>query len=205
MPALKPDAADHTSASSSSVRSQILDAATRLFATKGYEATSTREIVEAAGVTKPMLYYYFQNKEGVARAILDSFTAPVYERLEQVLREAGNARELLVEVVWVHFESCQNHLDFSRFFYALLFGPDERTFGTSLEEATLRGHELRLHACQHAEAAGLVAPERELDLLMALNGMINIWVIAAIKREIPLSREVARGVVDLILDGIGRH
>ena len=44
-----------------------------------------------------------------------------------------------------------------------------------------------------------------LDLLMALNGMINIWVIAAIKREIPLSREVARGVVDLILDGIGRH
>lgn len=44
-------------------RSRILDAAESLFAMRGYAATSVREIVRAAGVTNPMLYYYFGSKE----------------------------------------------------------------------------------------------------------------------------------------------
>ena len=36
----------------------------------GFDATSVREIVEAAGVAKPTLYYYFGSKEGLAQALL---------------------------------------------------------------------------------------------------------------------------------------
>ncbi|MCE1227092.1 MAG: TetR/AcrR family transcriptional regulator, partial [Geobacteraceae bacterium] len=50
---------------SANVRQRLLDAALQLFSTKGYAATSVRELVEAAGVTKPVLYYYFKNKEGL--------------------------------------------------------------------------------------------------------------------------------------------
>jgi AcrR family transcriptional regulator len=39
-----------------SVRNRLLSAATELFSSKGYSATATREIVTAAGVTKPVLY-----------------------------------------------------------------------------------------------------------------------------------------------------
>ncbi len=53
----------------------------RLFASRGYAATSIREIVEAAGVTKPVLYYHFQSKEGLYRAILGD----VQLRLEELL------------------------------------------------------------------------------------------------------------------------
>lgn len=49
----------------SDVRTRILNAATRLFGRKGFSATSVREVVEAAGVTKPTLYYYFGNKEAL--------------------------------------------------------------------------------------------------------------------------------------------
>jgi AcrR family transcriptional regulator len=55
-------------------RHRLLVAATRLFARTGYAATSVREIVEAAGVTKPVLYYYFQSKEGLYLAILEETT-----------------------------------------------------------------------------------------------------------------------------------
>ncbi|MBW2208934.1 MAG: helix-turn-helix transcriptional regulator, partial [Deltaproteobacteria bacterium] len=48
-------------------RAVLLEAATALFAQKGYAGTSVREIVERAGVTKPVLYYYFENKEGLFR------------------------------------------------------------------------------------------------------------------------------------------
>ena len=57
----------------SAIANRLLEAAVSLFAHKGYPATSTREIVEAAGVTKPMLYYYFQSKEGLLAAALEHF------------------------------------------------------------------------------------------------------------------------------------
>ena len=47
------------------VRERLLTGATELFTRKGYAATTVREIVAAAGVTKPVLYYYFRNKEGI--------------------------------------------------------------------------------------------------------------------------------------------
>ena len=54
-----------------SVRQRLMDSAVLLFTTRGYAATSVREIVEMAGVTKPALYYHFESKEGIYLAILD--------------------------------------------------------------------------------------------------------------------------------------
>jgi len=51
-------------------RDRILDAALLLFAEKGYEATSMREIAEQLGMTKPALYYHFAGKEDIVRALL---------------------------------------------------------------------------------------------------------------------------------------
>ena len=52
-----------------SARARLLEAATALFAEKGYASTTVREIVAGAGVSKPVLYYYFKNKEGIFLAI----------------------------------------------------------------------------------------------------------------------------------------
>ena len=57
----------------------------RLFANRGYDAwaTSVREIVEAAGVAKPTLYYHFQSKEGLAQALL---TVPLTNLVDTIKR-----------------------------------------------------------------------------------------------------------------------
>jgi AcrR family transcriptional regulator len=57
-----PDASDSEPVD---VRQRILIAATELFGRQGYSATSVREVVARAGVTKPTLYYYFANKEAL--------------------------------------------------------------------------------------------------------------------------------------------
>src|SRR5687768_7683292 len=44
-------------------REQLISVATRLFAERGYEATTTAAIAEAAGVTEPILYRHFHNKQ----------------------------------------------------------------------------------------------------------------------------------------------
>ena len=47
------------------IRELMLKSAIQLFNRKGYAATTVREIVAAVGVSKPVLYYYFGNKEGI--------------------------------------------------------------------------------------------------------------------------------------------
>jgi AcrR family transcriptional regulator len=50
---------------------QMLDAATRIFAKRGFRDASMDEIAEACGITKPMLYAYFESKEGLFSAAAD--------------------------------------------------------------------------------------------------------------------------------------
>jgi TetR/AcrR family transcriptional regulator len=187
---------------SSTIAEGILQAAVRLFARKGYEATSTREIVEAAGVTKPMIYYYFKNKEGLYEAVLTRFLSQFSARLRTVVDEPRDPRDYLTEVVWAHLDYFHEHRDFAKFFYAVFFGPDESALAVSLMSATREVQDLLIEACQKAAATGLVKPERLEDLVTALNGMINLWVIATVKHGAEITRDVAVQIVDLILDGL---
>ena len=50
---------------------QMLDAAARLFAERGFNGVSMDEIAEASGITKPMLYAYFKSKEGLYVACIE--------------------------------------------------------------------------------------------------------------------------------------
>ena len=52
-------------------RKAILDAAEELFAEKGYENTSLREVGEAAGLSRGTPAYFFGSKEGLYRAVLE--------------------------------------------------------------------------------------------------------------------------------------
>ena len=64
-----------------SVKETIISKALELFAVQGYEGVSVNEICEAAGITKPTLYYYFGNKEGVFNAVIRDH----YERLNAII------------------------------------------------------------------------------------------------------------------------
>lgn len=54
-------------------RTQILDAALKLFAHRGYGATTVREIAEAAGLSHGNVYYHFPDKEVIFRALLQRY------------------------------------------------------------------------------------------------------------------------------------
>lgn len=64
---------------------RLLEVATRLFADHGFEGTSVRQIVEAAGVTKGALYHYFGSKDDLLREIYGRVLRVQTERLERFI------------------------------------------------------------------------------------------------------------------------
>jgi TetR/AcrR family transcriptional regulator len=96
-----------------------------LFAEKGYASTSVREIVEQAGVTKPVLYYYYKSKEGLFRTILDSAASMQRALLTEVLEVPGTVEERLLGLCRRIYKGVMEHQSLFRLIHNLLFGPPQ--------------------------------------------------------------------------------
>lgn len=70
---------------------QVIDAAIRLFAQKGFQGTKTKEIAEAAGINEALIFRDFQSKEKLYRAILDYASSHI--NAEQWIEELSPAAE----------------------------------------------------------------------------------------------------------------
>lgn len=55
-------------------RNEILDAAERLFGSKGFDGTSTNDILHEIGIARGTLYYHFKSKEDILDAMIDRMT-----------------------------------------------------------------------------------------------------------------------------------
>lgn len=115
--------------------------ALELFTTRGYEATSLREIAERLGVSKAALYYHFASKDDLLRSLMGARGSEVEALLEWVRGEladtAAPAGDLAERAVlrWVDTVSVDK-LRGIRFLLAnptLLRGEGSRTIGDGLE------------------------------------------------------------------------
>jgi AcrR family transcriptional regulator len=89
----------------------ILDAAEKLFADKGFDATGITEIANTADVTKSLIYYYFKNKEAILKGIFDRFMHHSLQIAEPFLKElkSTNQAELLRHLLDITLPLFQTH------------------------------------------------------------------------------------------------
>jgi AcrR family transcriptional regulator len=82
---------------------RIVGAAVRLFAAKGFDATTVQEVVEAASVTKGALYHYFGSKDDllfeIYRSLIGRQMADLDEIVAARLDAATTVRRILVSLV----------------------------------------------------------------------------------------------------------
>jgi AcrR family transcriptional regulator len=79
-------------------REQLIGVARDLFAERGYEATSIEEIAERAGVSKPVVYEHFGNKEALYTIIADREVRTLVDRIKAALRP-GHPRRTIINAV----------------------------------------------------------------------------------------------------------
>ena len=85
-------------ASQEEKRRQILDAAVRAFARKGYHACRVGEIAEEAGVAYGLVYHYFGSKEELLETIFRETWTQMLSRVQEVREEGGPASEQVRKV-----------------------------------------------------------------------------------------------------------
>lgn len=106
---------DDRGAREQQMRARIKDAAFKLMAEQGIDGVSMREIAEKVHVTKPVLYYYFKDKEDLCSAIIEERTRQFNDFLQSALAKGLSASELLCLVFERHLEFFQNDPRNSKF------------------------------------------------------------------------------------------
>ena len=85
---------------------EIIDAALELFVAKGFMATRLDEVAQRAGVSKGTLYLYFENKEALFKAVVETLVVPEIDQTEQQIQAFdGPASELISQLVKQWWES----------------------------------------------------------------------------------------------------
>ena len=168
---------ERTRLSAAQRRRLIEDAAARLFAQRGYAATTVEDIVAEAGVSKPMLYRHFESKKQLHMKLLEHrrdelAAAP----LDSFLQGTGNPKERLPAMIDAWFAHVEQHPDTSRLLFQDATGdPDIQAL-----QRELRTRQRAADAALLREFA-VQLPEDELEPLgeiirSSLTGLALWWL-----------------------------
>jgi len=183
-------------------RERLLRAAADVFDRKGYAAASVREIVEQAGITKPVLYYHFGSKEGMLNAILDEGEHLMREAVARALAQPGTRARVsaLCEQVYLLF---RENVPAVRVVHALYFGPREGlpAFDWCRFERLLLPAITQI--AEEGMASGEIRSAQPADVALAIRSVFAGCMDMALSRERDLAgNDAIRRVVDLIFDGL---
>lgn len=186
-------------------RDQILDAAQRLFAKKGLDPTTIKEIGAESGLTPALLYYYFGNKEALYRAVLLRFGEALIARGTAALDRSATPTDSIRALVNAQVQFLTTHPDAPKLIVRELIDHDAR-----------HAEELILNVAAgifHRLAAVIEAGQKsgvfrsDLDPRFAAVSTISQVVYFTLARPavgIFLGR-TAGGVTDATVAAFGRH
>ena len=104
---------------------RLLDCALELFSQRGYDAVGVREVVEAAGVTKPTLYHYFDSKRGLLDALLKRESGRLLSEITPHTVYQGDLVLTLENVLRAYFSFAQRHTSCYRIQLGMYFSAPE--------------------------------------------------------------------------------
>lgn len=186
-------------------RQRLLAAAAKLFNRLGYASTSVREIVQAAGVTKPVLYHYFGSKEGIYREIVGHTLRHFEDSLQAFRQRGGSARVRIRHLCNEAFSLFLAHKDEVRLMYSVYYGPPQgappfdfdafyRSYVNALREAAQQGMRAGEFRRGNAEAVAC-----------ALVGGVSVALESHLSETAGnIDRRGLNEILDVILSGITR-
>ena len=190
----------------SETRQQILHAALKRFAHSGYTAASVQQIVDDAEVSKPALYYYFQDKAGLFQALVDEAHDERFRLMQAACKGSADLKAQLVEILTALFDYLQKNRELMRIAFSTAFSaPGEVPEGLRYSEKCERNFEFIHSLMKKGQASGEL--DRRFDskeLAFGFYGQLNSYLVSQlIMPDCALDRKTAGRIVELFLAGAG--
>ena len=191
--------------SEAQTRTRILEAAQRLFASKGFDGTTTRELAQAAGVAEGTLFRYFPNKKAILVEVATSGWVEILTDLLTELSEMGSYKAV-AQVMRRRMWNFQKNGDLMRVcFIEVQFHPDLRD-RIQLEVIT-KMTDVGEAFFQTAMDKGIY---RQMDAKLVAKVFLGMFAIAGFSNNTIIEpdaspqqmQEMAEGLAEIFLNGV---
>jgi TetR/AcrR family transcriptional regulator, cholesterol catabolism regulator len=182
-------------------RDEVIATAARLFAERGYEATSIAELTEATGLAAGGIYHYIERKDDLLIAICDELLEPLLARADEIVATGAPAAEQLRQLLraWLgHIETHRDHM--------LVFARERQTIERESQWRQVRAQRKAFEqilddVLARGEREGTMRFEDRSLALLALLGMVNYTAQWLRPRGRLTATEIADGYCDMVLGG----
>jgi AcrR family transcriptional regulator len=181
----------------------IFRTAARLFAEKGYNGVSMREISELTGLSKPTIYYYFGNKEGIYRALVSVGLNYNSEQFQKLQEKNIPVKQKIIELVKMRFQQVSDYPDLAKFFVMLLLGFEKLSFLEDLISDAMNRRKWLVDMIQEAIKSGefgtSARPELASEIFL---GAISHFILKQLTtNEEVLTDQLAEDIVEMLFLG----
>jgi TetR/AcrR family fatty acid metabolism transcriptional regulator len=186
-------------------RRQILDAAVRAFAKKGYHASRVSDIAEEAGVAYGLVYHYFESKDAVLEAVFREMWGLMVAAINAVEATEGDPREQLRKACAIVLRTWRDYPDVVRVLVREVARSGEQLQREveeiahafeALERIVTRGQE------QGVFRDDLSPRLASWIIYGALEEILTGWVLGRLPGDDAEIKEAERAVVAILSDGL---
>jgi len=188
-------------------KKQILEAAISVFAKLGFHKARMDDIVEASGLSKGALYWYFESKEDLIKNIMDSIFADSVKDFQYLPDLGHSAREQIASMLIHSMHETKQMLEirpiiYEIFAYALRDGIIQQTIREYFNTYTAQLTPIIQDGINKGEFRDIDPFSAALALGAIFEGTILLWMIAPDSVDINLHFQNG---LNLLLDGFERE
>jgi AcrR family transcriptional regulator len=186
-------------------RAEVLGAARRLYARKGYQNTAMVEIARASELAVGTLYQLFPSKEAILRSLLEDRVDELVGRVRAAVDGHTDVRDQLRQIVDTHLAFARDNADILRLYLSGWIGYDTRTrqrFGDRIDARYERYVAVLTSVFKRGVESGALAPRPPRRLAVTLAGLIHAVIRRGLReRRIDFMAE-GEALLDVLLHGV---
>ncbi|WP_162462947.1 TetR/AcrR family transcriptional regulator [Paenibacillus psychroresistens] len=185
-------------------KKQILEAAIKCFADKGYQATSIQEIADSLGIAKGSLYFYFKSKEDLLVSICKYYFERIVVKFWETMEDPHlTPREKLIRQVIDSYEQFVGHSDFVKVLMKERFEVNQEIHELifSLRAQQLSGNQQCIVEL-YGEEIRPVSYDVATIFISMINGYMGFVIMEQIKLDFKMVSEFLLDRLDDIVDGM---
>jgi len=178
-------------------------AASRLFASSGFEATTTREIALEAGCAEGLIHRYFGGKYGLLLAIIDRRTAEEFHDLDRRLPPADTLEDDILQMIEFDIDRMWNDREFLRVVIPRAFF--DRHLALLLSSVpSHRTAAIRQRLRKFEAGRGLPEPELEsvATFIAVVGFMFGFMRPVSLGHDLQDSRQMAKNIATILVRGL---